>query len=247
MRVSSQRCNSEVGEAVVFHRWHELPTVELCCISGSSRRWGRFCTGLEVVASQTWEGDILYRRRRHRLAPGMVLVAEPGFVLRFVEVRRVGDLRILTIDSAALIRPLVSRLPVMGSPFELSSASGSAVAPWLTQLQSRDVCFGALLASLRRLVEQAPADSAAPLPKVEVDSSPGSKMSRRGFSAHHGLPPHAYDLCRRIALAQQALRMGRTDLTKLAVDHGFVDQSHFIRHFKRLVGVTPSQYRNGAK
>jgi AraC-like DNA-binding protein len=33
----------------------------------------------------------------------------------------------------------------------------------------------------------------------------------------------------------------------VAVRCGFVDQSHFTRHFKRIAGVTPAQYALSAK
>jgi AraC-like DNA-binding protein len=33
-------------------------------------------------------------------------------------------------------------------------------------------------------------------------------------------------------------------LTELALDHGYFDQAHFIKEFRRFTGMTPSQYRN---
>jgi AraC-like DNA-binding protein len=45
----------------------------------------------------------------------------------------------------------------------------------------------------------------------------------------------------RIGLAQRALRAGLPS-ADVAANHGFVDQSHFSRHFKQLVGVTPVAY-----
>jgi AraC-like DNA-binding protein len=63
----------------------------------------------------------------------------------------------------------------------------------------------------------------------------------RVFKHRYGLPPHAYQLRVRIGLAQRALRAGLAP-ADVAVAQGFVDQSHFSKHFKQLVGVTPSQY-----
>jgi AraC-like DNA-binding protein len=63
----------------------------------------------------------------------------------------------------------------------------------------------------------------------------------RVFKHKYGLPPHAYQLRVRIGLAQRALRAGLPS-ADVAADHGFVDQSHFSRHFKQLVGVTPVAY-----
>jgi len=69
----------------------------------------------------------------------------------------------------------------------------------------------------------------------------------RMFKRRYGLPPHTYQLSVRIALAQRALREGQQPV-HVAAQYGFVDQSHFTRHFKRLLGVTPAQYaRVGAR
>jgi AraC-like DNA-binding protein len=66
----------------------------------------------------------------------------------------------------------------------------------------------------------------------------------RVFKHRYGLPPHAYQLRVRIGLAQQALRAGLAP-ADVAVAQGFVDQSHFSKHFKQLIGVTPAQYARG--
>jgi AraC-like DNA-binding protein len=63
----------------------------------------------------------------------------------------------------------------------------------------------------------------------------------RAFKRLYGLPPHAYQLCVRIARAQDALLHGESP-AQVAVRYGFVDQSHFSKHFRRLVGVTPASY-----
>jgi AraC-like DNA-binding protein len=66
----------------------------------------------------------------------------------------------------------------------------------------------------------------------------------RVFKHRYGLPPHAYQLRVRIGMAQRALRRGSAP-ADVAVEQGFVDQSHFSKHFKQLVGVTPVQYARG--
>lgn len=59
-----------------------------------------------------------------------------------------------------------------------------------------------------------------------------------------GLPPHRYLIQLRVYRAKQLIAAG-LPLANIATDTGFSDQSHFTRHFKRLVGVTPGQYRAG--
>lgn len=63
----------------------------------------------------------------------------------------------------------------------------------------------------------------------------------RVFRATAGLPPHEYLLNLRIARAKQLLSAG-TALAEAAELTGFYDASHFIKRFKRIVGVSPGQY-----
>jgi len=63
----------------------------------------------------------------------------------------------------------------------------------------------------------------------------------RAFKQRYGLPPHAYQLCLRMSHARRLLMEG-LPAADVALRCGFADQSHFIRHFKRLNGVTPMQY-----
>jgi AraC-like DNA-binding protein len=63
----------------------------------------------------------------------------------------------------------------------------------------------------------------------------------RVFSQEFGMPPHAFQTQLRVARAKTLLRQG-VSITQAALEVGFVDQSHFTRHFRRLVGVTPGHY-----
>lgn len=66
----------------------------------------------------------------------------------------------------------------------------------------------------------------------------------RIFRKEVGLPPHAYLTQVRIVQAKKLLARGQP-IVEVAAETGFVDQSHLTRHFKRFVGVTPGQYREG--
>ena len=63
-----------------------------------------------------------------------------------------------------------------------------------------------------------------------------------------GLPPHQYVIARRVERARQLLEEGDDlSLAAIGVRVGFSDQSQFSHHFKRLVGVTPGQFRKPAR
>jgi AraC-like DNA-binding protein len=85
-----------------------------------------------------------------------------------------------------------------------------------------------------------------------VENVPLSSLtSLTGLSAFHlihcfrqevGLPPHAYQIQLRVLRAKAFIARGHT-IVDAALDAGFTHQSHLNRHFKRLLGFTPGQYR----
>jgi AraC family transcriptional regulator len=70
----------------------------------------------------------------------------------------------------------------------------------------------------------------------------------RLFKNSTGLPPHQYVIARRVERAKELLRdRVRLPLAEIALEMGFSSQSHFTRHFKRLVGVTPRLFQAPAR
>lgn len=63
----------------------------------------------------------------------------------------------------------------------------------------------------------------------------------RQFKIAYGLTPHQFQMQSRIRKAQKLLESG-TSITEAAYATGFYDQSHFIRCFKKIVGMIPSDY-----
>jgi len=66
----------------------------------------------------------------------------------------------------------------------------------------------------------------------------------RLFKQSTGISPHQYLIKCRIDRAKELLLQGHKSIADVALQVGFTSQSHFTRHFKRLVGVTPKQLSN---
>lgn len=68
----------------------------------------------------------------------------------------------------------------------------------------------------------------------------------RQFQLVTGLPPHAYQIQARLRKARQMLKAGHGVLDS-ALSSGFHDQSHFHRHFRKSMGITPGDYVKSLK
>lgn len=97
------------------------------------------------------------------------------------------------------------------------------------------------LTSLRTRLETEPE-----LPCCLEDMAALACMSRyhlvRAFRRETGLTPHQFQIQNRVRKGQRLLD-GPATVAEAAAAAGFCDQSHFDRHFKRLVGLTPADYK----
>ena len=85
------------------------------------------------------------------------------------------------------------------------------------------------------------------LNRIAAVAGPSAYHFARQFKAATGLPPHQYLIARRVERAKQLLQPdGDLSQAEIAARAGFSDQSQFSHHFKRIVGVTPRQFRKSA-
>ena len=103
----------------------------------------------------------------------------------------------------------------------------------LSPRQLRDVC-----AYMREHLD-------APIGLRELAALSGMSQAHfsRAFKASTGVPPHRWQLHTRVERAQQLLLRADVSLADVALQLGFVDQSHLTRVFRRVVGATPSAWR----
>jgi AraC-like DNA-binding protein len=76
------------------------------------------------------------------------------------------------------------------------------------------------------------------LKDLSRESSMSASDVCRRFSVAYGLTPHRYQLVLRVTEAKLRLLEG-AEISDVANETGFADQSHFGRHFKAIYGVTP--------
>ncbi|MBD2463793.1 helix-turn-helix transcriptional regulator [Oscillatoria sp. FACHB-1407] len=65
----------------------------------------------------------------------------------------------------------------------------------------------------------------------------------RLFKQSTGLAPYQYLIRQRIQRAKQLLLQSDRNVTDIALDCGFSNQSHLARHFRQFTGMSPQQFR----
>ena len=105
-------------------------------------------------------------------------------------------------------------------------------------------------ARLRAVIEyiEAHLDASPSLEQMAAIAHISPYHFARQFKTSTGLPPHQYVIARRVERAKHLLQAGTgLSLAEVAAQAGFSDQSQFSYHFKRLIGVTPGQFRTPAR
>jgi AraC family transcriptional regulator len=128
---------------------------------------------------------------------------------------------------------------------------GTALAVYLARrygtlpMRTRQVRHGLPTYRLRQVLDYITAH-------LDQDLSLADLARTAGMSPHHfallfrqrmGTSPHRHVVEQRIERAKRLLRDHTRSVLEVALASGFESQSHFGRVFRRVVGVTPSDYR----
>lgn len=108
--------------------------------------------------------------------------------------------------------------------------------------------YAAPARDLARVRERIDGDPTVPISLDELAKEVGLSryQALRGFTRLTGLPPHAYQVQRRIEAARCLIAAG-TSVSDAAAASGFADQSHLHRLFVRRFGFTPGAYAAGRR
>lgn len=118
----------------------------------------------------------------------------------------------------------------------------SGAASSTTHVAGRETCA---IARAREFLA-AHYNRAVSLKELATEANLSAYYFHRAFCRETGMPPHAYQIQLRILRAKKLLAE-RHSIAAVAAATGFADQSHFTRHFKRLLGITPGQFAGHGK
>ncbi|MFM8498084.1 MAG: helix-turn-helix domain-containing protein [Planctomycetia bacterium] len=102
-----------------------------------------------------------------------------------------------------------------------------------------DAALGLVLVHMRK-------NYADPLSNAELAQIAGRSVRalERMFRRQMQATPQQFLRRLRLRLACRDLTTSRRPLAAIAAAHGFCDQSHFVREFRREFGLTPGEYRS---
>ena len=84
---------------------------------------------------------------------------------------------------------------------------------------------------------------ALPIARLEASTGLSGRQIERKFARHIGLAPKTFArIVRFRSLLSAAWAPGPRDWAGLAADAGYADQSHLVREFKSLAGLSPTSY-----
>lgn len=79
--------------------------------------------------------------------------------------------------------------------------------------------------------------------KIHTELNVSERTFERKFEQHVGISPRLLANIAQFQAALKQLKSGKyTNLSDIAYEHGYADQSHFIRTFKRFTGSSPLQF-----
>ncbi|MBC8069646.1 MAG: helix-turn-helix transcriptional regulator [Deltaproteobacteria bacterium] len=216
--------------------------------------------------------DLWTRGATHRVGPGHVVLANPG-QLRSVTRRctPTATTRSLTIDERFFVDALRIRGGAAGAAFDEATTTNGALQAALIRLYGElgepgrlavEEAVEDLLDEVGRCVSGTdtrrwPAHLGIRRAQAfleehfEDDVGIDTLTSISGLSRAHlirefrrsvGVPPHQYLIHARVRRARSLLATG-SSVAEAALATGFYDQSHFARHFRRLVGITAVAYK----
>jgi AraC-like DNA-binding protein len=120
----------------------------------------------------------------------------------------------------------------------------AAIAVMEDFLRSREPSINDALALVRHVAERIAQDrDIRAVAQLASEFSVSERTLQRLFGEYVGVSPKW--MIRRYRLQEAATRMAAAeavDWPQLALDLGYADQAHFIRDFKRIVGLAPAEY-----
>jgi len=167
---------------------------------------------------------------------------------------RLADRRVMT--TARPVRNVVEPVPnaagvlnwFVTSKVPLFARDGqvAGVAVAMRDVRSMGAVLGPY-AEMTRVIEHIHQHYAEPVEVATLAEKAGLSVRQfeRRFKRLFHVPPLGYVNQHRVRAACVVLRESSASIADIALRVGFYDHSHFVRQFRKLKGITPTEYRRG--
>lgn len=202
--------------------------------------WSRFYFGMDYRAlpQAPWRRGTVYLYARADLPPGFDAPDRPAG--RADPPRQILPLATVEVDPWDW--PLLGRVHGFDADAQLTRARDRVGGfPWVGDEAVHPARRGRPLAEEARAHLEARFAEKVSLGALGDRAGVSAFALLRAFRAATGLSPHEYQTLLRVTRARHLLR-GGAGIASVAAEVGFCDQSHLHRHFRRIVGLTPSGY-----
>lgn len=159
-----------------------------------------------------------------------------------------GGIGHLVRDPAALRNASHELADVLGKARTIHLASAAArglealAAMAAKELSARSGVYSGRLETALGLFSDQPGISAG---ELAAQMGVASKTLERTFLRQTGLRPGEFLRIHRFHAARRAIMENSARLAEIAAEHGYSDQAHMTREFRRLAGLTPRRKRSG--
>lgn len=133
-----------------------------------------------------------------------------------------------------------SKVPLRNEAGEVIGIAGVRYA--IETPEDREKQFRGLAPVIRHLEENY--TSSVPMSEMARLAGISSTHFNRQFAFLFGMSPTRFLHSLRVEKARQMLMHTDEAVGEIALATGYHDQSHFTRHFRRLTGMTPGQFRS---
>nr|WP_246600671.1 AraC family transcriptional regulator [Candidimonas humi] len=210
------------GNIILFHpgQVHSSPKTSVRCRQAISRLLFIDPEKMRRAARMLAEGTDEYPTF------DKLVIEDRAFIGSFLQMHASADADNFSLEQESrfisVLGALILRFGSLGRPCENVQCSGARIQAVLDYLEAH-YAENISLEDLAGIAEVSPFHL------------------NRVFAHKVGMPPHAFQTQRRIDRAKQLL-LGGMSVIDAALETGFFDQSHFTRHFRRIVGVPPRSY-----
>ncbi|MBW4473926.1 MAG: AraC family transcriptional regulator [Stenomitos rutilans HA7619-LM2] len=116
---------------------------------------------------------------------------------------------------------------------------------FITQSTPLNVHYGLPARKLKQILDYIQAHLAQDIALEDLAAVTGMSpfYFSRLFKQSMMVTPHQYVIRQRVELAKQLLKQPNYRIADIALTCGFAHQSHLSRHFRRITGISPKQFR----